>query len=86
MKQNIYDNPDFFGGYMELRSSERGFNSAIEEPAVYSLMPSLEGLRVLGLGAGHIHSEEIQIRWRDDGCCDFINHGFSSSSHGSISG
>ena len=34
MKQNIYDNPDFYNGYMELRSSERGFNSAIEEPAV----------------------------------------------------
>ena len=52
MKQNIYDNPDFFNGYMELRSQERGFNRAIEEPAVYSLMPSLKGLRVLDLGCG----------------------------------
>jgi SAM-dependent methyltransferase len=52
MKQNIYDNPDFFNGYMELRSNERGFNKAIEEPAVYSLLPSLKGLRILDLGCG----------------------------------
>ena len=52
MKQNIYDNPDFFNGYMDLRSNERGFNSAVEEPAVYRLLPSLEGLRVLDLGCG----------------------------------
>ena len=52
MKQNIYDNQKFFDGYMELRSNERGFNSAIEEPAVYSLLPSLKGLRILDLGCG----------------------------------
>lgn len=52
MKQNIYDNPEFFSHYMELRSNERGFNAAIEEPAVYSLLPSLDGLRILDLGCG----------------------------------
>lgn len=52
MKQNIYDNPNFFKGYMELRSSESGFNVAIEEPAVYSLLPPLEGLNILDLGCG----------------------------------
>ena len=31
MKQNIYDNPEFFKGYMDLRSKEQGFNAAIEE-------------------------------------------------------
>ena len=53
MKQNIYDNPDFFNGYMDLRSNERGFNTAIEEPAIYSLLPSLGGLRILDLGCGY---------------------------------
>ena len=52
MKQNVYDNPDFFKGYMDLRNSESGFNAAVEEPAVYSLLPPLEGLRVLDLGCG----------------------------------
>ena len=52
MKQNIYDNPDFFKGYMDLRSSEKGFNAAVEEPAIRSLLPSLKGLRILDLGCG----------------------------------
>ena len=52
MKQNIYDNPDFFNGYMDLRSNESGFNVAIEEPALRSLLPSLEGLHILDLGCG----------------------------------
>lgn len=52
MKQNIYDNPDFFNGYMDLRVNESGINGAIEEPAVYSLLPSLEGLSILDLGCG----------------------------------
>jgi ubiquinone/menaquinone biosynthesis C-methylase UbiE len=52
MKQNIYDNSEFFKGYMDLRSSESGFNSAVEEPAVYSLLPPLNGLRILDIGCG----------------------------------
>ncbi len=52
MKQNIYDNPKFFNGYMELRANEQGFNKAIEEPAIYSLLPSLKGLRILDMGCG----------------------------------
>ena len=52
MKQNIYDNPDFFDCYMELRANEQGLNAALEEPAVYSLLPSLEGLRIMDIGCG----------------------------------
>lgn len=52
MKQNVYDNPDFFKGYMDLRSNESGYNVAIEEPALYSLLPPLKGLRILDLGCG----------------------------------
>lgn len=52
MKQNIYDNPLFFKGYMDLRSKESGFNVAIEEPAIYSLLPLLDGLHILDLGCG----------------------------------
>ena len=52
MKQNIYDNPDFFSSYMELRASESGFNTAVEEPAIRSLLPSLNDLRILDIGCG----------------------------------
>ncbi|WP_110689059.1 class I SAM-dependent methyltransferase [Salinicola endophyticus] len=52
MKQNIYDNPDFFSGYMALREREGGLNAALEEPAVRRLLPTLNGLDVLDLGCG----------------------------------
>jgi ubiquinone/menaquinone biosynthesis C-methylase UbiE len=52
MKQNIYDNPDFFKGYMDLRSNEQGFNVAIEEPAIYGLLPPLTGMNILDIGCG----------------------------------
>lgn len=52
MKQNIYDDPQFFRGYMGLRANESGLNSAVEEPAVHSLLPPLKGLRILDIGCG----------------------------------
>lgn len=52
MKQNIYDNPDFFAGYSQLRRHERGLNAVLEGPAFHSLLPPLGGLSVLDLGCG----------------------------------
>ncbi len=52
MWQNIYDDPHFFAGYMELRKNESGLNAALEEPAVSRLLPPLRGLDVLDLGCG----------------------------------
>ncbi|NKF23397.1 class I SAM-dependent methyltransferase [Solimonas marina] len=52
MKQNIYDDPDFFSGYMALRAGESGLNVSIEEPAVRDLLPELDGLDILDLGCG----------------------------------
>lgn len=50
--QNIYDNPDFFAGYADLRRNESGLNAAVEQPALRSLLPDLTGLQVLDLGCG----------------------------------
>jgi 2-polyprenyl-3-methyl-5-hydroxy-6-metoxy-1,4-benzoquinol methylase len=52
MKQNIYDNPLFFEGYQKLRDGDTGLNGAVEDPAIRSLLPSLNGLSVLDLGSG----------------------------------
>lgn len=52
MKQNIYDNPEFYEHYMTLRVNESGLNAAVEEPAIYSLLPSLDGLCILEIGCG----------------------------------
>jgi ubiquinone/menaquinone biosynthesis C-methylase UbiE len=52
MNQNIFDNPIFFEKYIELRSSSISHNELIEKPLIYSLLPSLNGKRVLDIGCG----------------------------------
>ncbi|MBX9742256.1 MAG: class I SAM-dependent methyltransferase [Chthoniobacterales bacterium] len=50
--QNIYDDPDFFSGYKKLRQNNQGFNDEIEQKAIRSLLPNLEGASVLDIGCG----------------------------------
>jgi len=51
--QNIYDNPTFFAGYERLRETGTGLNDILEQPALWSMLPtSFDGLRVLDLGCG----------------------------------
>lgn len=52
VKQNIYDNISFFERYLELRETRKGYNEAIEEPAMWEAMPSVEGATVLDIGCG----------------------------------
>jgi SAM-dependent methyltransferase len=52
VKQNVYDDPAFFAEYAKLRRYEGGLNAALEWPAFETLLPSLEGSRVLDLGCG----------------------------------
>lgn len=53
MKQNIYDDPQFFDKYAELPRSKEGLSAANEWPEVKNLLPKLPGLRVLDLGCGY---------------------------------
>ena len=52
MPQNIYDDPEFFAGYSQLRRSREGLAGAPEWPALRSMLPPVEGARVLDLGCG----------------------------------
>ena len=52
MKQNLYDNPEFFAGYKALRDSNAGLNEVLEKPAIRSLLPDLNRKSVLDLGCG----------------------------------
>lgn len=52
MKQNIYDNPEFFQMYTELRKSKITYNDFIEQPAIKRELPELTGLDILDLGCG----------------------------------
>lgn len=52
MTQNIYDNEGFFQGYSQLPRSLSGLDGAPEWPVLQSLLPDLNGSRVLDLGCG----------------------------------
>jgi SAM-dependent methyltransferase len=52
MTQNIYDTPDFFREYSHLERSQCGLDGAWEWPLLRSLVPELNGKRVLDLGCG----------------------------------
>jgi SAM-dependent methyltransferase len=52
MKQNKYDDPEFFARYSGMPRSRHGLNAAGEWPAFRSLLPDLTGKRVLDLGCG----------------------------------
>ncbi|GIP32108.1 bifunctional 2-polyprenyl-6-hydroxyphenol methylase/3-demethylubiquinol 3-O-methyltransferase UbiG [Paenibacillus sp. J2TS4] len=52
MKQNIYDDPEFFQMYHKLRQTRVTYNDFIEQPAIKRLLPELKDLKVLDLGCG----------------------------------
>lgn len=52
MAQNIYDNPDFFAGYIQLPRQVQGLDGAPEWPATRAMLPDLSGRRVIDLGCG----------------------------------
>jgi len=52
MAQNIYDNPEFFAGYSQLRRSVHGLDGAPEWPAIRALLPDFSGRRIVDLGCG----------------------------------
>lgn len=52
MKQNIYDNADFFERYLHYRESSKCLNSALEQPYLKDLLPDPRGKRILDIGSG----------------------------------
>ncbi len=51
-KQNIYDNNAFFENFKDLRSREINFNDCIETPILLSMLPDVQGKKVLDIGCG----------------------------------
>ncbi len=52
MTQNIYDTAEFFAGYSRLPRSVEGLAAAPEWPALQSMLPDMQRLRVADLGCG----------------------------------
>ena len=63
-KQNIFDNETFFNGYSKLRECEVNENNLFELPTLRSLLPDLDGKRILDLGCG-----------TGERCKDYVRHG-----------
>ncbi|MDA6069171.1 class I SAM-dependent methyltransferase [Flavobacterium sp. AC] len=53
MKQNIYDDIDFFENYAKMPRSVDGLNSAGEWHVLKKMLPDLQGKNVLDLGCGY---------------------------------
>lgn len=52
MAQNIYDDPGFFSGYVQLPRQVHGLAGAPEWPALRALLPGVTGKRAVDLGCG----------------------------------
>lgn len=52
-EQNIYDNEIFFEGYKKIRDNGNNANNLFEIPALFSLLPPLDGKTVLDMGCGY---------------------------------
>lgn len=52
MAQNIYDDPEFFAGYMQLPRQVLGLDGAPEWPVLMDLLPDPAGMRAVDLGCG----------------------------------
>ncbi|WP_108651403.1 class I SAM-dependent methyltransferase [Dongshaea marina] len=50
--QNVYDDPNFFTGYKQLRETSSGFNEILEQPALQSLLSTIEDQAILDIGCG----------------------------------
>ena len=50
--QNIYDDPEFLAGYVSLDRQVRGLDGAPEWPTLRSMLPDVDGKRVMDLGCG----------------------------------
>ena len=66
-RQNIYDNDIFFEGYSKIRERKNNANELFEKPALFSLVPPLEGKAVIDLGCGY-----------GEHCMEYIRRGAAS--------
>ena len=53
MKENRYDDPEFFEKYSQMSRSVQGLSGAGEWPALEKMMPDVENMEILDLGCGY---------------------------------
>ncbi len=60
--QNIFDNKVFFDSYKKLRSLKFNYNILQEKPAIFSLLPPLNGVSILDMGCGFGENSSFFIK------------------------
>ncbi|MDN3693640.1 class I SAM-dependent methyltransferase [Chryseobacterium tructae] len=55
MKQNIYDDPNFFIGYKALRDGDKGLNELLEQPIMKRFLHPVQDKIILDMGCGLGH-------------------------------
>ena len=58
LKQNIYDNVEFYQNYVNMRETSTGLNDVLEIPAFRALLPDLTDKTILDLGCGYGESSQ----------------------------
>ena len=53
MKENRYDDQEFFDRYAEMARSRKGLSGAGEWPVLKEMLPDLQGCLILDLGCGY---------------------------------
>lgn len=59
MRQSVYDTENFFELYQKLRANPISLNNIVEKPTMLSLLPELQGKKLLDLGCGT--GEHLQL-------------------------
>lgn len=62
MKQNIYDDPDFFSGYKALRDGDKGLNELLEQPVMKNLLHPIQDKTILDMGCGLGHQIQALLQ------------------------
>lgn len=78
MKQNIYDNDNFFNSYLGMRKDKKGTsaNDLIEIPTIRSMLPNFKNKKVLELGCG---SGENSLYFINNGALGYLGTDISSN-------
>ncbi|MGQ0287076.1 class I SAM-dependent methyltransferase [Pasteurellaceae bacterium 22721_9_1] len=58
-QKSVYDSENFFALYQKLRANPISLNNIVEKPTMLSLLPDLQGKKVLDLGCGT--GEHLQL-------------------------
>lgn len=68
-RQSVYDRDNFFALYQKLRANPISLNNLVEKPTMLSLLPDLQGKKLLDLGCGTGEHLRLYLQRQADFVC-----------------